>query len=126
MLCWLATLGPHVRELNFQLLAPGGVRAWDALTTAMALAPGMLALGLDCSLGHAPPGGVKWWRHLGRGLTRLTIRGRSRAVLGRAPERGGLPASLLELELHGVLGDAPHAGLPRALGALSRLALLVI
>ncbi len=126
ILRWLDTHGPHVRKLHLAPQLHGSARAWDALTTAMARAPGMLELGLDCSLGDAPPGGAEWWRHLGRGLTRLTMLGDCCAPLARAPARDGLPASLLELELCDMLGDTPHAGLPCALGALSRLTRLAL
>ena len=130
MLRWLSVHGPHVRELELGMDSEGGghipptrlVRTWHTVMTAMALAPRMLELELD-SYGAR---GAEWWRHLGRGLTRLVLYGQRCAVLGRAHELGGLPAALLELELYNVLGEGPHADLPRALGALSHLTFLRI
>jgi hypothetical protein len=122
MLRWLSVHGQHVRELELAVHRLGRNRGWDTAMTAMAMAPGMMALDLDCSLA----GSTEWWPHLGHGLTRLYIQGNCYASLARVPARGGLPASLLELELHDVLGAGPHADLPRALGALSRLTYLSI
>jgi hypothetical protein len=117
LLRWLAGHGAHVRRLRLDEAA-AGARAWEAASAAMALAPGAVELVIDFEA--AAPAGLEWWRHLARGLTRLTLPDWGSDALARAGARDALPPSLLSLEL-GEVG-----ALPPALDRLARLTRLMI